>query len=99
MSEHPITLKTKYGLEQYDILARQKRDYLRIGALEAFQEQCQEDFTTVSMYIKYFLEDPTMMQQHKLDEFDMTSWGMYKELSDMASCLRYFSGSEFWKTH
>lgn len=87
---HPIRLKTLYGNSQFDILYWKMK---KSADKELFKLKCQNDYDLVGSYFKYFLEDDEMKRLHKMDDEDIEGWRIFNELSDLSSCLRYFSGN------
>lgn len=94
----PIRINTVYGTEQFSILFDQRAVYTVKKKLTSFQNRCKADYDTISVYLRYFLEDDKMMSKYRLDEADKEGWKIFNEMSDMASVLLYFSGIEHNRT-
>jgi len=89
----PIRLNTAYGNTQFGILYSQFELYqFNEHRRKSFEEVCVQEYRKITDYLKFFLEDDEMTHQFKLDEADKEGWKKYNELSDIASCLLYFSG-------
>ena len=88
----PIRLNTSFGREQFSILQTQFKDYKSEDSLDLFQERCLDDYKKMNDYLRFFLEDDVMSRRYKMDETDVDGWKMFNEMSDMVSCLLYFSG-------
>ena len=96
MSAHPVALKTKYGIEQFNILVEQHIKHKANSNELEFRARCQEDFKIQNDYLVNFLDDDNMAKRYKMND-DSTGEGfkIFNEQSDICSCLIYF-GQE-WK--
>ncbi len=87
----PIKIDTLYGEKQFSILQSQYDLYKdNPQHLEEFKKRCREDHDLVSHYFNFFVEDPVMNRQYKMDESDTEGWRIFRHMGDMTASLSYF---------
>lgn len=92
---HPIKLLTKFGNDQFNILLSQNLEYEKNGMRDAFQERCGEDFVQQERCIEYFLDDEETSNSYKMNDDDPSGFEIFREQSDLCSCLKYFSERKY----
>lgn len=88
----PIRLNTQYGYDQFATMYKVMQEFKRNDEHRKFQEICLADYKKVADQMTFFLEDDDMAKKYKMDDVDVEGWKKFKEMSDLASCLLYFSG-------
>ena len=86
-----MTLTTSYGLEQFKLIQNIGKSYEDSDNMYQFKKQCAIDLKKMTDYQKYFLENHNMMKKYKMDDDDKEGWIIFNEMSDVISCLSYFS--------
>lgn len=84
----PMPIKTKFGLEQYEILYRQREAH-KDDPL-GFAERCRADASTLGTSMEFFIEDEMLNHLYPMDTADVTGWKINNEVSDMITILNYF---------
>ena len=98
MSAHPVTLKTKYGVEKFNEVSEEFVQYKKLNNSDEFRDNCKYYYEESYMNLGFFLNDEFMSAKYKMnleDPLCAEAFECFFKQSDLCSIYNYFS--EEWK--
>jgi hypothetical protein len=87
----PVHIQTPSGLQYWNEITFSYHKSKANATHRAFRVECFNKYHDYAKEINNFLDDENMQKKHKMDIRDSEGWNWWKELSDKAAIMKYYS--------